>query len=151
MSKQQLPFLRTPYNYDVDKASDDSGLECKDPSLAQQHMAEECDINYIVERFGVTGQFPVAPSHTPTYGDFTGIGDYRQALDAVMAADEAFMALPAKIRERFDNDPALFVDFCSSNDPADRSEAMELGLIPYPPKPDGIIPSPEVDKTEPTA
>lgn len=148
--KPVLPFLRTPYNYDVNQASDDSGLECKDPSLAQQHMAQECDINYIVERFGVTGQLPET-TYTPTYGDFTGIGDYRQALDAVMAADDAFMALPAKLRERFDNDPALFVDFCSSNDPADRSEAMELGLIPYPAKPDGIVPSPEVEKTEPKA
>lgn len=147
----KVPFLRTPYNYDVDKASDDSGLECKDPSLTQQHMAEECDINYIVERFGVTGQLPVAPSYTPTYGDFTGVADYRQALDAVRAADDAFMALPAKIRERFDNDPALFVDFCSSTDPDVRSEAIELGLIPPPVKPDGVIPSPEVVKTEPTA
>ena len=149
--KPNIPFLRTPYNYDVDKASDESGLKCEDASLTQQHLAQECDINYIVEQFGVTGQLPPAPAHTPTYGDFTGIGDYRQALEAVMAADEAFMALPAKIRERFDNDPALFVDFCSSTDPADRSEAIELGLIPPPAKPDGVIPSPEVVKTEPTA
>ena len=149
--KPNFPFLRTPYNYDVDKASDDSGLECKDPSLTQQHLAEECDINYIVERFGVTGQLPDVPSHTPTYGDFTGVADYREALDAVRAADAAFMALPAKIRERFDNDPALFVDFCSSTDPSVRSEAIELGLIPPPVKPDGVIPSPEVVKTEPTA
>lgn len=144
-------FIRTPYNYDVDAVSDETGLKCEDPSLTQQHLAEECDINYIVERFGVTGQLPEAPTHTPTYGDFTGIGDYRQALDAVMAADDAFMALPAKIRERFDNDPALFVDFCSSTDPADRSEAIELGLIPPPAVPDGVVPSPEVAKTEPTA
>lgn len=144
-------FLRTPYNYDVDLVSDETGLKCEDPSLTQQHMAEECDINYIVERFGVTGQLPEPPAHTPTYGDFTGISDYRQALDAVMAADDAFMALPAKIRARFDNDPALFVDFCSSTDPADRSEAIDLGLIPPPAIPDGVVPSPEVAKTEPTA
>lgn len=148
---KNMPFLRTPYNYDVNKASDDSGLKCEDLSLTQQHFAEECDINYIVERFGVTGQLPPGAVYQPTYGDFTGIGDYRQALDAVQAADDAFMALPAKIRERFDNDPALFVDFCSSNDPADRAEAMDLGLIPYPAKPDGVVPSPEVVKTEPTA
>lgn len=149
--KPEMPFLRTPYNYDVNAVSDETGLKCEDPSLAQQHLAEECDINYIVERFGVTGQLPEAGAYTPTYGDFTGIGDYRQALDAVSAADAAFMALPANIRERFDNDPALFVDFCSSTDPADRSEAIELGLIPPPVIPDGVIPSPEVAKTEPTA
>ena len=141
--KVEIPFLRTPYNYDVDAVSDETGLKCEDPSLAQQHMAEECDINNIVERFGVTGQLPDAPAYMPTYGDFTGIGDYRQALDAVSQANDAFMSLPANVRERFDNDPALFVDFCSSTDPADRSEAIELGLIPPPAKPDGVIPSPE--------
>ena len=128
MSKVNLPFLRTPYNYDVDKASDESGLECLDPSLTQQHCRDECDINFIVERYGVTGQLPVNNTPAPTYGDFTGVFDYRSALDAVMAADEAFMALPAKIREQFDNDPALLVDFCS--DPDNRSKAMEIGLIP---------------------
>ena len=149
--KRDIPFLRTPYNYDVDVVSDETGLKCEDPSLTQQHMAEECDINYIVERFGVTGQLPELPPYTPTYGDFTGIGDYRQALEAVSNANDAFMSLPANVRERFDNDPALFVDFCSSTDPADRSLAIELGLIPPPAKPDGVIPSPEVAITEPTA
>ena len=149
--KRDIPFLRTPYNYDVDAVSDETGLKCEDPSLAQQHMAEECDINYIVERFGVTGQLPESPVYAPTYGDFTGIGDYRSALDAVSQANDAFMSLPANVRERFDNDPALFVDFCSSTDPQDRSLAIELGLIPPPAKPDGVIPSPEVVKTEPTA
>ena len=144
-------FLRTPYNYDVDLVSDETGLKCEDPSLAQQHFAEECDINYIVERFGVTGQLPENNRPMPTYGDFTGVSDYRQALEAVSQAQEAFMSLPANVRERFDNDPALFVDFCSSTDPADRSEAIELGLIPPPAKPDGVIPSPEVASTEPKA
>lgn len=145
------PFLRTPYNYDVDKASDASGLSCPEPTLAQQHPRDECDINYIVERFGITGQLPPHSGPMPTYGDFTGVTDYRDALEAVMKADEAFMSLPANVRERFDNDPALFVDFCSSNDPQDRSLAMELGLIPPPAKPDGVIPSPEVANTEPKA
>lgn len=144
-------FIRTPHNYDVDEASNDSGLICPEPTLAQQHCRDECDINHIVERFGVTGQLPPTNVPAPTYGDFTGIGDYRDALEAVMRADEAFMALPAKVRETFDNDPALFVDFCSSNDPSDRSLAMELGLIPPPVKPDGVIPSPEVANTEPKA
>ena len=133
-------FIRTPHNYDVDEASSDSGLVCPEPTLAQQHCKDECDINNIVARFGVTGEFP-RPDHMPTYGDFTGISDYRQALDAVMAADDAFMQLPAHIRERFDNDPALFVDFCSSDDPAVRDEAVKLGLIEA-----SIVSSPEVVK-----
>jgi phage internal scaffolding protein len=145
-------FVRTPHNYDVDEASNESGISCPEPTLAQQHCKDECDINYIVERFGVTGQLPPQTGPMPTYGDFTGIGDYRDALEAVRAADDAFMALPAKVREKFDNDPALFVDFCSSTDPEDRSLAIELGLIPPPAKPDGVIPSPDgVANPEPKA
>ena len=140
-------FVRTPHNYDVDEASDESGLSCPEPTLAQQHSRDECDINFIVQRFGVTGPFPPTNIPAPTYGDFTGIGDYREALDAVMRADEAFMALPANIREQFDNDPALLVDFCS--DPDNRSKAIELGLIPPPAVPDGYVPTPNEVVTEP--
>lgn len=139
---KSVVFLRTPYNYDVDAVSDLTGLHCDDPSLAQQHMRDETDINNIVAQYGVTGQLPEAPVRVPTYGDFTGTNDYRQALDMVMAADDAFMALPAAVRERFNNDPAELVDFVS--DINNRSEAIDLGLIPPPVKTDGVISSPEV-------
>ena len=29
---RDVPFLRTPYNYDVDAVSDETGLKCEDPS-----------------------------------------------------------------------------------------------------------------------
>jgi len=97
-------FVRNPYNYDMALASEESGLLCKDPSLAQQHMKDECDINVLVERFGVTGKFPVTAIE-PSYGDFSGVGDYHTALNAIKAADTAFMGLPAKLRAKFDHDP----------------------------------------------
>ena len=96
MSKTTV-FVRNPYNYDMDKVSNETGLECKDPSLAQQHMKDECDINTIVERFGVTGSYLSAPV-SPQYGDFSGVSDYHSAINAVRAAEESFMALPAKLR-----------------------------------------------------
>ena len=51
-------FLRTPYNYDVDEVSAETGLACFDESLTQQQFKEESDINEIVRRFGLTGQTP---------------------------------------------------------------------------------------------
>lgn len=141
------PFLRTPYNYDVDAVSDLTGLKCEDPSLAQQHMKDETDINNIVEQYGVTGQLPAAPVNVPTYGDFTGTNDYRQALDMVMAADYAFMSLPANVRERFNNDPAELVDFVS--DINNRSAAIDLGLIPPPASQASVnIPEPVVTEAQ---
>ena len=125
MSKNTV-FLRTPYNYDKDAASNESGLHCEDASLAQQHYKEECDINTILEKFNVTGLLPQAPL-SPRYGDFTGVSDYHTALNRVYAAQEEFDALPAQIRARFDNDPANLIEFLENSD--NRPEAEELGLV----------------------
>lgn len=125
MSKKAI-FLRTMYNYDTDAASNESGLACEEPTLAQQHFKEECDINNILQKFNITGILPEAPL-SPRYGDFTGIGDYHTALNRVMAAQDEFEALPAQIRARFDNDPAKLIDFL--DDEANRPEAEKLGLV----------------------
>jgi phage internal scaffolding protein len=125
MSKNAI-FLRTPYNYDKDAASNESGLHCEDASLAQQHFKEECDINTILQKFNITGLLPEAPL-SPRYGDFTGIGDYHTAMNRVIAVQDEFEALPAQIRARFDNDPAQLIEFLENSD--NRPEAEELGLV----------------------
>jgi phage internal scaffolding protein len=144
MSKSAV-FLRTPYNYDVMEASNASALLCEDPSLAQQHARDECDINTIVRRFGLTGELPNGVS-APQYGDFTEATDYHTALNAVRAADAAFMQLPADVRIRFNNDPGALVDFVS--DDQNRAEAEKLGLVlptaasnPAPVQGDGVAQS----------
>jgi len=119
-------FLRTAYNYDTNAASDESGLACEEPSLAQQHFKDECDINNILRQFNITGQLPTSPL-SPRYGDFTGIVDYHSALNAVIAAEDGFMALPADIRSRFMNDPEQLINFL--DDPENKDEAIKLGLI----------------------
>jgi phage internal scaffolding protein len=125
MSKNTV-FLRTPYNYDKDAASNESGLACEEPSLAQQHFKDECDINNILRQFNVTGMLPES-TLSPRYGDFTGIGDYHTALNRVMAVQDEFEALPAQIRARFENDPAQLIEFLENSE--NRSEAEKLGLI----------------------
>lgn len=120
------PFVRNPYNYDPDAVSLETGLECLDASLAIQDQRDEVDINTIVRRFGLTGKLP-EDIRAPVYGDFEGISDYQSALNAVIAADDAFMAMPADVRSRFNNDPAAFVEFCS--DDKNREEAEKLGLV----------------------
>jgi len=125
MSKNTV-FLRTPYNYDKDAASNESGLHCEDASLAQQHYKEECDINTILEKFNITGLLPESPL-SPRYGDFTGISDYHTAMNRVFAAQDEFEALPAQIRARFGNDPAQLIEFLENSD--NRPEAEKLGLV----------------------
>lgn len=126
MSKKNEVFLRSLHNYDTDAASNESGLACEEPSLAQQHYKDECDINTILERFNITGVLPQV-ALSPRYGDFTGIGDYHTALNRVLAAQEEFDALPAQIRAKFNNDPAQLIEFLE--DENNRPEAEELGLV----------------------
>lgn len=126
MKKIVVPFLRTPYNYDTEAASDESGLKCEDKSLAQQHLAEDADINNIVATFTRTGQLPVH-NLPPLQQDFSDrVYSFQDALDLVVQAREAFQAMPAEVRNRFENDPGRFVDFCS--DERNRDEMRKLGL-----------------------
>jgi phage internal scaffolding protein len=126
-------FIRTQYNYDHNAASNESGLACQEPTRAQQHHAEECDINTIVKRFGITGKMPINQSEA-RYGDFTDADDYHTALNKIIAAEDDFMRLPADIRASFDNNPADLIGFL--NNPANRDQAEKLGLLSA--KPTGL-------------
>lgn len=128
------PFVRSPYNYDRDAASDEAGLDCSVdldtgeylPSMTKQSFAEECDINTIVRRFGLTGELPQGV-RAPTFGDFEDVPDYHSAMNAIRQADEAFFEMPAELRARFGNDAGRFVEFCS--DEKNRDEAERMGLV----------------------
>lgn len=122
--------LRSAFNYDPDEVSTEAGLLCpEDEGVTQQSFKDECDINTIVRRFGLTGELP-QDYQMPQSGDFTGISDYHSAVNAVRAAEEAFMLVPAEIRARFANDPGKFMAFF--DDPANRDEGLRLGLLQPP-------------------
>lgn len=119
-------FVRSPYNYDTDAVSRETGLDSTDTEdMCKQSFKDDCDINTIVRRFGLTGTVPVS-ARLPTYAMFDGIFDYHTAMNAVVEAREAFEAMPAAIRARFRNDPGLFVDFCS--DKKNLDELRKMGL-----------------------
>ena len=80
-------------------------------------------------RFGLTGDLPVNAA-MPTSGDFTGISDFHSALNMVREAEEAFMAFPASVRERFGHDPQRLMAFLENAD--NRDEAVKLGLVTPP-------------------
>ena len=118
-----------------------SDLECKDPSLAQQNMKDDVDINVMLEKFKVTGVMP-QNIVLPKYGDFSDVVDYRSAMEAVRKAREAFMDLPANVRARFDNDPQKLLEFVS--DEKNASEAERLGLLAVKEQQAQPAPSPEI-------
>lgn len=122
-------FLRSANNYDMDAASNETALHCKDESLTVQSAAEECDINTIVRRFGITGELPSNVA-MPVSGDFTGVVDFHGAMNLVRQAQEEFLRVPAEVRARFLNDPGRFIEFF--DDPANADEAKKLGLLREP-------------------
>jgi phage internal scaffolding protein len=130
-------LIRGAYGYDSDWVSEVNGLECLDESLTVQSDATDADINTIVKRFGITGQLPTNV-RAPMYGDFTEVFDFRSAQDAIIAARESFMEMPADVRSRFANDPALFGDFCS--DPKNLDEMRKLGLAIPEKKEEPVVP-----------
>lgn len=99
------------------------------PSRAIQSAKDECDVNLIVRKAQLSGFMP-GNGKEPLYGDFTAIPDYQTALETVIAAQEAFDALPATVRDRFFNDPGVLLNFV--NDPKNEAEAIKLGLLPDP-------------------
>ena len=124
------PHFKTPYNHDTLQESDRTGLSCLDPSLAQQHMRDECDINTIVDRFLKTGAMPALRT-PPTYADFAEVFDFHSAMNTIKAATDAFMQLPAKVRSTFQNDPAKFVDYvdhCMTTGDIEPLEQMGLTI-----------------------
>lgn len=120
-------FVRSPYNYDADIDSFQSGLDCSDsPSLAQQHLRDECDINVLVARFARVG-LPDVPPVFPDMADFDEVFDFQSAMNVIVEGREAFSRLPSNVRARFSNDPGQFLAFF--HDDKNRAEAEALGLV----------------------
>lgn len=125
-SQKTAIYLRNPFDGLSDEVSKNTGLECLDPTLAQQNFADECDINTIVNNFIRSGELP-DESSKPSFGDFSrSIDNFHDAMNLIADANAAFYDLPANIRSRFDNNPAKYVDFFEN--PRNQAEAIELGL-----------------------
>ena len=97
-----------------------------DKGLTKQSDAKDCDINAIFKRYERTGQLPDMIVRDGSYGDFSDVPTYQEALNIVIRAKEQFMALDAGVRNRFDNDPAKFLAFATDEKNYDEMEKMGL-------------------------
>lgn len=105
-----------------------TGELVKEPSMTKQSFLAECDINNIVHAFTQTGQIAHI-NEKAAQGAFVDLPDsidYQEAIEIARAGETAFMALPAHVRARFDNDPARFLDFIE--DPRNQEELIKMGL-----------------------
>lgn len=137
----------------------DVGLDCSVhpqtgeviPSMTRGEFQEECDVNAIMQRYENTpGGWPFAPP-VENYVDFTAVpNNLQEAMSMMMAADEAFMRLPAKVRGEFDNDPLRFAEYAA--DARNLPRLREYGLaepekVPDPPmRVEVVNPAPPPEK-----
>lgn len=121
------------------------------PSMTKQSFKAECDINNIIKSFSATGMVThiSQKAQSGQYVDLPDSVDLQEAIATVELATNAFMSLPAKIRDRFGNDPEHFLAFL--HDPNNQAEARDLGLLnPLPPPPPQDPPTPsESDPPKP--
>lgn len=95
-------------------------------TMTQQQFKDDCDVNSILEKYRKTGSISHLNNNQPQYADFSGYQDFQSSLHMVIEAQAKFDALPAHVRQRFGNDPAMLVDFLSNSENSD--EAIKLGL-----------------------
>lgn len=129
-------------------SADDPGIDTG-PGITEQHHKERVDVNNIINKYALTGQLPNGNSpDLGVYGDFTDVGDFLSAKLRVIEAENAFMQLDAKVRQRFQNDPAQLLTFIQ--DPQNLEEAIKLGLAiskPITPVQDKKTSEPSLDQT----
>lgn len=71
-----------------------------EPTLTDQSMAKDTDINVIVGKFGVVGKVP-GQTEPPMYGDFTTLpNDLRGFLDRAKSLESLRQKLPVQLRDK---------------------------------------------------
>jgi len=96
-----------------------------DELITKQSFRNECNINTLMAKYYNTGEMPVLNLQAPQYLDTTGV-DYQEAMQFVAGANSLFQELPSSIRNRFQNDPAQFLDFTSRKENIPEMEQMGL-------------------------
>ncbi len=97
------------------------------PTQTKQAFGDEVDINHIMKKYSFNQVQPHLQQGPGAYGDFSQVVDFHTAMVAVSNAETAFMELPAKVRNRFENDPQQLLSFLDDQD--NLEEARTLGLV----------------------
>lgn len=119
-----------PRFYTVYRPAFDAGTVNGDPSETRAEFADECDINKLVARFENTGTFynPLAMTQgtpeQPEFIDWTQVPDLMESNRIINDAKARFEALPARVRDTFNNSMDAFLAAFLS--PETRPRVLEL-------------------------
>lgn len=112
------------------------GMKSSDPrpklvcgeSRTKQEFAKAADINNIMRKYRTRGALPLCQMGQAVFQDVSNIPDFAEVQRRIARGKEAFMRLPAVVRNRFENDASKLVEFLQ--DEGNREEAEKLGLLP---------------------
>lgn len=101
-----------------------------DEGRTKQEFLADCDLNRIVERYRRTGVLPESVrANAMRFGDFSSLPTLAEAQEKIHVANELFLALPSRVRDRYNNDPAAF--FADSQTPEGRELFVTLGIASH--------------------
>lgn len=127
------PEYRTPYVQSKSPFLSAYSVKIKTPITfpensphTRQEFKAEADINTIMARYMRTGELPQINVVAPQFLDVTGM-DFATHMAYIVEAQNLFDELPSEIRNRFQNDPGAFIDFCSDSN--NRPELARMGLL----------------------
>lgn len=105
-------------------------------SMTKQSEMDACDIHNILRQYSPAGlaQLIAENQARGSYADLPDSLDYQEALNTVLEGEKAFATLPARVRDRFHNNPHEFLEFMANAD--NQEEAIRLGLATDMRKPD---------------
>lgn len=97
------------------------------PSMTKQSAKDECDIHRIIKQYQRTGIIQHVSSRRPSFQNLPDPIEYQDAMNLSVRAQEAFGQLPASIRDRFKNDPELFLQ--AVYDPEQEDYLRKIGVF----------------------
>lgn len=83
-----------------------------DPALrrTKSEFKEECDVNNIIAKYRSSGVLPESSrAAAMRYGDFSQTPTFQEMHNKVIDARLMFAGLPAAVRDKYGNDPGLFL------------------------------------------
>lgn len=142
------PHERSSTAWTNDQVNPITGEITSPPSMTKQSFVAECDINNILKQFKPADIMRrlQANAGRGTYADLPDNIDFHASMNIVLQGEAAFDSLPSKLRNRFGNDPAQFLEFMA--DPENTAEAIKMGLatsrpVEAPKEPQAPSPAPQ--------
>lgn len=117
------------------------------PSLTKQADRHGTDVREIMKRYQKTRDPSLLGFNRGSFIDVSMVGSYQECVDLVKEADAAFMELPARVRDRFGNSPAMLI--AAVLDPDMHEELEKLGVL-TPQKEEATPPEKPAEKPAPT-